>query len=52
MKMRARFRLLLAPGLGVGAVTGVAVKHIPPAMWMGVIIGLITVLLTKIVSKN
>ena len=49
--MKDRFGLLLTLGIGIGAAVGIAIKNIPAAASMGLIIGLISGLFTKIMSK-
>ena len=50
--MKDRFELLLSLGIVIGIIVGVAIDNIPAASSMGMIIGLIFGLFTKIVSNN
>ena len=50
--MKDRFGFLLTLGIVIGTAVGITIKNIPAAASMGMIIGLITGLFTKIVSKN
>jgi len=50
--MKDKFGLLLTIGIVGGIAVGIAIKNIPAASSMGMIIGLISGLFTKIVSKN
>lgn len=51
-EVKDRFGLFLTLGIVIGTAVGVAIKNIPAATSMGMIIGLISGLFTKIVSKN
>lgn len=51
-EVKDRFGLLLTLGIAIGTAVGIAIKNIPAAASMGMIIGLISGLFTKIVSKN
>ena len=46
-----RFGLLLVLGIAAGTAAGIAIKNIPAATSMGMILGLISGLCTKIISK-
>lgn len=51
-EVKDRFGLFLIVGIAIGTAVGIAIKNIPAATTMGMIIGLISGLFTKIVSKN
>ena len=51
-EVKDRFGLLLSLGIVIGSIVGVAIENIPAAASMGMIIGLISGLFTKIISNN
>ena len=50
--MKDRLGLFLTLGIAIGGAVGVAIKNIPAATSLGMIIGLLAGLFTKIASKN
>lgn len=50
--MKDRFGFLLTLGIVIGTAVGITIKNIPAAASMGMIIGLISGLFTKIGSKH